>query len=122
VIKKNGKTIDRVSELIGRGEKMTNNLAEYTALVRALEKIKGLQLDKEKIIVRSDSRLVAIGMSQGWKIKAPTVLPLFAKAKRLASDMHIMFQWIPREENEEADGLCRLAYKSQNLRKRGNVD
>lgn len=115
MIKRNGKTVYEDSGVVGRGEDMTSNVGEYTALVRALEKIRSLKLDKEKIIVRSDSRLVAIGMSQNWKIKAPRVLPLYTKAKTLASGMNITFQWIPREQNEEADGLCRLAYESRRL-------
>jgi ribonuclease HI len=111
IIKRNGKTINKDYGVIGTGPDMTNNVAEYTALIQALQKIKSLKLDKEKIIVRSDSRLVAVGMSQNWKIKAPRVLPLYTKAKILASGMDIAFQWIPREDNEEADELARLAYE-----------
>ena len=91
---------------------MTNNVAEYTALIQAMQKVKSLGLDNEKIVVRSDSRLVAEGMSKNWKIKAPRVLPLYTMAKMLASNMDITFEWIPREQNEETDGLCRLAYES----------
>jgi ribonuclease HI len=119
IIKKNGETIDRDYGVIGSGKGMTNNVGEYTALVRALEKIRSLKLEKEKAVVRSDSRLVAYGMgadpSTGrcWKIKAPLVLPLCTRAKTLAEGMDIEFQWIRREENEEADRLTRLAYESK---------
>ena len=119
VIKKNGETIDKDYGIIGTGRGMTNNVGEYTALVRALEKIRSLKLHKEETIVRSDSRLIAYGMGKdpttgrGWRIKAPLILPLYAKAKRLTEDMNIKFQWIPREENEEADQLTRLAYESK---------
>jgi ribonuclease HI len=119
IIKKNGETIDKNYGIIGTGKGMTNNVGEYTALVHALEKIRSLKLEKEKTVVRSDSRLIAYGMgtdpSTGrcWKIKAPLVLPLYTKAKALAEGMDIKFQWIPREENEEADRLTRLAYESK---------
>jgi ribonuclease HI len=119
VIKKNGETIDRDYGVIGTGKGMTNNVGEYTALVRALEKIRSLKLNKEKTIVKSDSRLVAYGMGadpttgRGWKIKAPLVLPLYTRAKKLTEGMNINFQWIPREQNEEADRLTHLAYESK---------
>jgi ribonuclease HI len=119
VIRKDGETVTRDYGVIGSGEGMTNNVGEYTALVRALEKIRSLKLDKERTVVRSDSRLVAYGMGadpktgRGWRIKAPLVLPLYTRAKKLAEGMDIKFQWIPREENEEADRLTRLAYESK---------
>jgi ribonuclease HI len=112
VLKRDGETIDKEYGVIGRGEGMSNNVGEYTALVKALEKIRKLKLEREKIVIRSDSRLVAIGMSQNWKIKAPRIMPLYKKAKILAAGMNITFQWIPRKENEEADRLCRHAYES----------
>jgi len=117
VIKKDGGTIDEGYGAIGSGEDMTNNVGEYTALIRALEKIRTLKLDKERVIVRSDSKLVAYGMGvdpstgRGWKIKAPRVLPLYTKAKILANGMDIVFQWVPREQNKEADELSRHAYR-----------
>jgi ribonuclease HI len=119
VIKQREKTIYKDCGVIGKGEDMTNNVGEYTALVQALGKIRSLKLDEEKIVVRADSRLVAYGMGidpstgRSWKIRAPRVLPLLKKAKALANGMNITFQWIPREQNEEADGLCRLAYESK---------
>ena len=112
VIKEDGRTICRNHGTVGKGPNMTNNVAEYTALIQALQRIKSLKLAEEKILVRSDSRLVAVGMSKNWKIKAPRILPLFNEAKALASEMNVTFQWIPREENREADELCRLAYES----------
>jgi ribonuclease HI len=118
VIKRDGETVDKDYGVIGTGEGMTNNVGEYTALIRALEKIRSLELIKEKIIVRSDSKLVAFAMGidpstgRSWKIKGPHVLPLFDKAKTLARGMDITFKWIPREENKEADELSRIAYES----------
>jgi ribonuclease HI len=120
IIKRDAKTVYKGYGVIGTGKDMTNNIGEYTALVKALEEIRSLELDWEKIIVRADSRIVAYGMgmdpstSKPWKIKAPRVLPLYHRAKALTRDLDITFQWIPREDNEEADGLARLAYRSAN--------
>ena len=49
LIKRNRVTIDKDYGVVGSGKDMTNNVGEYTALVRALEKIRSLKLDKEKI-------------------------------------------------------------------------
>jgi len=116
VIKEDGKTICTNYGTIGKGPNMTNNVAEYTALIRALQKIKSLKLSEQKILVKSDSRLVALGMSQNWKIKAPRILPLYDQAKALAAGVNVTFQWIPREQNQEADELCRIAYESSKKR------
>jgi len=115
VIKRDGKTISEGSEVIGTGESMTNNVAEYTALIRVLERIRRLRLDKEKIVLMSDSQLVVGQMAWGWKVKKEHLLPLYTKAKILAAEMDVAFKLVPREENEEADKLCRLAYESRRL-------
>lgn len=59
VIKRSGSEIETGSGVVGTGPDMTNNVAEYTALIRALEKIRQLGLGKESVVVRSDSKLVA---------------------------------------------------------------
>ena len=112
VIKENGKTIDKSYEVIGKGANMTNNVAEYSALIYALKRIKELKLDEEEIIVRSDSKLVVNQMKEEWKVKKEHLKPLFYKAKILASDKDIVFEWIPREENTEADTLSRIAHET----------
>jgi ribonuclease HI len=114
VIKRGNATIDSGYGIIGKGEGMTNNVAEYNALIRALERIKQLNLDNEKIIIKSDSKLVVNQMKKSWKTKAPLVLPLFKKAETLVKGMDLVFEWIPREKNTEADELSRSAYESGN--------
>jgi hypothetical protein len=80
---------------------MTNSVAEHIAPVRVLGKIRSMKLDREKILVKADSKLVAYGMGidpvvgRSWKIKSSRVVPSRGKAKTLASGMDITFQWIP---------------------------
>jgi len=112
VIKKNGRTIAEGSEVIGKGSNMTNNVAEYTALIRAIERISSLKLDEEKIVIKSDSKLVVNQMKGEWKVRAELIIPLFYKAKAKSNGMNIDFQWIPRKKNIEADNLARIAYES----------
>lgn len=112
IIKKNGKIVEKGSESLGASRDMTNNVAEYSALIRALQAIKKLGLDNEKILFRSDSKLLVSQMKGEWKVKGARIVPLHGKAADLTKGLDIDFQWIPREENEEADRLCRLAYES----------
>lgn len=112
IIKKNGKVVEKGSESLGASKDMTNNVAEYSALIRALQTVRRLGLDQEKILVRSDSKLLVSQMKGEWKVKGVRIVPLHGKAVDLKKGLNIDFQWIPREENEEADKLCRLAYES----------
>jgi ribonuclease HI len=109
VIKRGQVALDAGYGIIGKGKGMTNNVAEYNALIQALEKIKQLKLDNERIVVKSDSKLVINQMKGVWKTRALLVLPLFRKAQKLVSGIDVDFEWVPREENSEADRLSRLA-------------
>lgn len=112
LIKKNGKIIEKGAAVLDSSREMTNNVAEYTALIHALQALRKLGLDKEKVVFRSDSKLLVSQMKGEWKVKGPRIVPLHAKAKDLAKGLDVDFSWVPREENEEADELCRLAYES----------
>ncbi len=112
VIKKNGKVVEQGSESLGASKDMTNNVAEYSALIRALQAIKKLGFDQEKILLKSDSKLLVSQMTGKWKVRGARIVPLYSKASELAKGLDMIFQWIPREENEEADRLCRIAYES----------
>jgi ribonuclease HI len=110
VIKKDGVVVEEGFEVIGKGRKMTNNVAEYSALIQALERVRSLGL-KGRMVVRSDSKLVVNQMKGEWKVKATKIMPLYREAVALAKDMDVVFEWIPREENTEADSLARKAYE-----------
>lgn len=111
VIKRDGRVVDEGSGVIGEGQTMTNNVVEYSALIRALERVRRLGLEG-MVVVRSDSRLVVNQMKGEWKVKAPNIMHLYRKAVALAKDMDVVFEWVPREENTEADNLARMAYEA----------
>ncbi|MDH5450836.1 MAG: ribonuclease HI family protein [Candidatus Bathyarchaeota archaeon] len=115
VIKKNDKVVEKGSEVVGIGEDMTNNVAEYAALIRALERIKDLVLEGP-VIVRSDSRLVVNQMRGDWRVKAPLIVPLYHQAVALADGRNIVFEWVAREKNTEADHLAHNAYDTRQRR------
>ena len=59
------------SGLVGSGEGMTNNVAEYEAILSAIVKFKELGLN-ESLIIKGDSKLVINQSSGKWKIKSET--------------------------------------------------
>ena len=111
VIKENGVAIAQGSCDVGKGPKMTNNVAEYQALIHALREIRRLNMEEKNIVVRSDSELLVKQMKRLWRVKAPLIVPLYAEAKNLAKGLHYRIEWIPREENTEADELTRVAFE-----------
>jgi ribonuclease HI len=97
------------SGLAGRG--VTSNFAEYTALAEALKKVKSLGVEGD-VLVRSDSKLLVGQMSEGWKVKGGMYVGKLKEVRDLLKEFgSITFEWIPREQNSEADLLTRIAYE-----------
>jgi broad specificity phosphatase PhoE/ribonuclease HI len=100
-----GKVLKEISESVGVA---TNNVAEYTAVVLALEA--AFEIDQTaSVIVRMDSKLVVEQMSGRWKIKHPDMMALGARVQKLVASKHVEFVWIPREQNGLADALANKA-------------
>lgn len=96
-----GEILKKISQYIGEG---TNNRAEYMALIEALKAAKKLGL--KRIVCLTDSNLVVTQMNEVAKVRAPALIPFNSTAKILAAHFQeIVFEWIPREENTEADDL-----------------
>jgi ribonuclease HI len=94
------------------GEGVSNNFAEYSALVAALNELQRLGI-KEDVIIKSDSKLVVNQMNGKWKGKKGGYLEKFREAYGLAKKFErLAFVWIPREKNTEADALSRDAYET----------
>ena len=89
----------------------TNNVAEYTGLLKSLEWALAQKLEKEKILVRGDSELVIKQLKGEYKVKSPSIVDLFNQVRELVRKFpSITFEWIPREENKEADAQTNKAY------------
>jgi ribonuclease HI len=68
--------------------------------------------ENESIIIKGDSRLVINHINGDFKVKAPTIIPLYHKAMSLIFKFNnIQFEWIPREQNKQADRLSNYAYR-----------
>jgi ribonuclease HI len=104
-----GTTLATDCGYIGHGEGVTNNVAEYTALIEALEYVHE-HAPTAQITVRGDSQLVIRQLTGEYRVRSERLRPLWQEASHLARDLDITFEWIPREQNEHADGLSRRAY------------
>jgi ribonuclease HI len=90
----------------------TNNVAEYTGLLRALEWLVAQKMTAGPVLVRGDSDLVIRQMKGEWKVKDPALGRLFAKARELAFRFpSLRFEWVPRERNTDADALTNRAFR-----------
>ena len=76
----------------------TNNRAEYTAMIKALELAK--TYSKKEIICFSDSRLIVKQLSGEWKVKEKELLLLFQKVKQLEKNFESVSYNHVRRDNK----------------------
>ncbi len=93
-------------EEAGRIGRMTNNQAEYTALVRALEHALELGAD-HRVLVHSDSELLVKQMRGEYRVKNEDLRDLYEQARGLSGRFRggVTFRHVRREENSRADAL-----------------
>ncbi len=100
-----GRTIKRLRRSLGV---TTNNMAEYRALLLALEAARNLGLERLKVF--ADSELLVKQINGLYRVRSEDLKPLYAKALRLIEGFeHFEVHHIPRTENSEADRLANEA-------------
>jgi ribonuclease HI len=105
VIARDGQLLSEEAGCLGTA---TNNLAEYTALVRALER--AVELGGERLLIRSDSELLVKQMNGQYRVKNPQLKVLYDQASRLRDQFaSVSIVHVPRAENSHADRLCNEA-------------
>jgi len=110
-----GKVLKEASQYLGKG---TNNFAEYEAVILGLQTLKKLfskdKLKELDIEVKLDSQLIARQLSGEYQVKEETLFGQFIKVHNMqVKDFpKIMFTYIPREQNKEADRLANEAMDS----------
>ncbi len=85
----------------------TNNQAEYTALVMALKYVQ-TNLSKKKIKVFADSQLMIKQLKGEYKVKSPSLVPLWSKAHELVDKLNASLEWVERDKNRLADSLVEM--------------
>lgn len=141
IVKKDGKTIHSSHGLAGKpnSNEATNSVAEYVALIKALEWLKESDytsvlegeissplfarteraqnpLLQDNITIKGDSALVVKQVTGKFKVGTPHIKPLHKKAMSLMAQFrNLKITWIPRENNSEADQLSYKAYKEARM-------
>ena len=100
-----GDVLEQAGERIGVA---TNNVAEYRALLRGLER--AMALGAEEVEIVNDSELVARQLTGAYRVKHPAMKPLHREAITALRGFN---QWrirtVPREQNARADALVNAA-------------
>ncbi len=87
----------------------TNNVAEYTAVVRAIGL--GLELGARRLELLLDSKLIVEQLAGRWRVKDAKLRPLWAEALRRLRTLPDgwVAAHVPRAQNALADALCNEA-------------
>ncbi len=99
-----GRVLAEFKEYIGEA---TNNVAEYRALVMALEKARNFEY--EEIECRLDSELIVRQLRGQYKVKDAKMKELCEKVRELTFFKPVAFLYVPREKNKKADRLVNEA-------------
>ncbi len=105
-----GATVVTVSEFLGTA---TNNVAEYTAVLRGLEALRdvlGKAASEAEVSVFMDSMLVVKQMSGEWKLKNEGLKPLAARVAEVSRGFRsVTYAHVYRDKNADADRLANEA-------------
>ena len=105
IVRADGVLVAKISEYLGIA---TNNVAEYSGLIAALEYAAQHRLKALKVL--SDSELLVRQINGEYKVKAPALQELYARARKLIRELNwFAIEHIRREGNKEADRLANLA-------------
>ncbi|MFH1305288.1 MAG: ribonuclease HI family protein [Candidatus Omnitrophota bacterium] len=105
VFNEEGKRIAEISRYIGIA---TNNVAEYLAIIYALQEAVHLKI--KTLTLHVDSQLAAKQLKGEYKVKDQKIRRFFDLALNLFREFDkIEIKEIPREENKEADILVNKA-------------
>lgn len=103
-----GKVVLQLAKKIGRE---TNNVAEYYALLTALDYATSHGIVALRI--RSDSELLVRQMLGQYKVKSPDLKPMYERAAKLARQLqYFAIEHVRRELNRDADELANVALDS----------
>lgn len=111
VFRSQGEELDDFCEAIGDS---TNNIAEYKAVIRALEQalVRGYLYFE----VYSDSLLVVNQVNRDWAVNKPHLKVLYERVKELKKGFKsIKFIWISRAFNKRADFLSKYALEESGV-------
>lgn len=103
------KIIKELYEYIG---KTTNNVAEYTALLKGLKAVEALKPKAIKIFL--DSELIVKQINGEYKVRNEGLRPIYEDVKKLLRKFNYTIEHIPREQNKKADELANKGIDEKN--------
>jgi ribonuclease HI len=105
VIERDGEPAIEESGVLGT---RTNNVAEYIALVRALEH--AARLGSRRLEIFTDSDLMVNQVKGHYKVRNAALRQYWEQATRLLEEFeHVKLSHVPRGQNDRADRLCNQA-------------
>lgn len=113
VVKSGGETIHSEYGVAGKpfSQDATNNVAEYTALIKALEWLVANNFSSGKVEVIGDSEFVVNQQNGKYRVKSKRIVPLYRQVLLLKDRFSdITIKHVLRGENREADRLTNIAY------------
>jgi ribonuclease HI len=100
-----GEVLDEASELLGT---VTNNVAEYRALLLGLARARALGATEVEVV--NDSELIAKQVRGLYKVKHASMRPLREEAMTALRGFHAWkIRTVPRAQNAHADALVNAA-------------
>ena len=108
-----GELLFEISEYIGH---QTNNVAEYTAVIHALNHLLEHKLTTSSLLFVLDSELIVRQITGRYQVKEPTLKTLNSQVKNILLELKtrglyksISFENVLREKNKRADFLVNQA-------------
>jgi ribonuclease HI len=98
----------RIAKWIGRQD---NNVAEYLALLEALQY--AVKLRARAIHVYSDSQVVVRQMTGQYSCRSPRLYSLHWTCQKLTRSLDFSISYVPREYNAEANALASSAARKR---------
>ena len=100
-----GNVITEIKKYLG---KVTNNVAEYSALIAALQE--ATRLGAEQVYINTDSQLMSEQVNGNYRVRNAHIRPLYEQAMQLLTAFqYYSIDHIPRSLNSEADDLANQA-------------
>jgi ribonuclease HI len=100
-----GEVLDEATELLGR---VSNNVAEYRALLLGLARARALGISEVEVV--NDSELISKQVRGLYKVKHADMKPLYTQAMAALREFE---RWsirsVPRAQNADADALVNQA-------------
>lgn len=122
IVREDGAMLLGQCRVFKRGEGATNNYAEWCALGCGLRAILDYRKELSPAIVLKiygDSQLVINQLNRTWACNKEHLQKLRQRCDAILQELNIPWtaEWIPREQNEEADKLSREAYEEETGKK-----